>query len=106
MAWAIWTRTIPACWHTGRCTAGAAERKEIRDVVRKRGTAGGNDGESAAEADSHHSDAVIRGEARLGRQPNRGALDRVGDLRLDLEPRKLRNIRRHNGETVAGQLPR
>jgi hypothetical protein len=73
-------------------------------MVLQRGTAGRDKREPAAEADAHHPDALIAIQPRLGGEPDRGAFDRVGDRRGNLEARELGDVRRHDGDAAGGEL--
>ena len=76
--------------HHPRQIAVAAERHHERDLVAQRRPAGGDDRQTAGEADAEHADLAVRRQVRLRRQPLRRVLDDVGVRGRDPEPLQIR----------------
>jgi len=83
-----------------------AEREDVSQLVRERGTPGRDDGKPAAEADAHQRGLAIGRQRRFVGQPYPGVLDRVRDRWRDLEPRELRDVWRDDRDVARGELLR
>jgi hypothetical protein len=81
-----------------------AEREHERDTIADRGTAGGDEGKPAAEADADQADPSVGRKRPIRGDKARGLFDAVGDRGRDRKPREVGDVGGDHGDAARGEV--